>query len=345
MTRPDQTRPDRDSALELLRIFAMLGILSFHFAVNSGFDFPAEAMTLNKLWHRLIWVGGYLGDNIFVMLSGYFLVKSSSASFKKFFNLWVRMFFYSLSGFLILIFAGVESFSLRALFNVVRPITANHWWFATIYFMLYLLHPYLNIFLNKMTREEYQKFLVTAVICWSIIPTVLKTDLAGSGLMNFICLYSIAGYVRLWADDFGSKKYILYGCLFIAINFLSAVVIDLFSINMQIFRHHTFHLYKMMMPFTILAALCFLIGFKHLRIQYKFINLAASAIFGVYLIHDYVFLRKFLWRNILQGVEFQDSPYLIPYSIFAVLLVYIFCTLIELTRSKIFRIISGGRLS
>ncbi|MBQ4468883.1 MAG: hypothetical protein II917_01915, partial [Synergistaceae bacterium] len=107
------------------------------------------------------------------------------------------------------------------------------------------------------------------------------------------------------------------------------------------------HYYSgMTRPVTILATVSFLVGFKHLNIKFnKLINIFASATFGVYLIHEHYMMRHFLWLNLFHNANFQDSPYLIPYSIFAVLLVYIFCTLIELTRSKIFRIISGGRLS
>ena len=89
-----------------------------------------------------------------------------------------------------------------------------------------------------------------------------------------------------------------------------------------------------------------LIGFNSLKIPHsKIINLLASATFGVYLIHDNNFVRPFLWHKVFMNASFQNSPYLIPYSIGVILLVYVVCTLIELTRSRIFKMLSSGYLS
>ena len=74
-------------------------------------------------------------------------------------------------------------------------------------------------------------------------------------------------------------------------------------------------------------------------------TVAASATFGVYLIHDNNLVRPFLWRVVFKNASFQNSPYLIPYSIGVVILVYVACTAIEILRSKIFKIISCSKLS
>ena len=97
---------------------------------------------------------------------------------------------------------------------------------------------------------------------------------------------------------------------------------------------------------TIAAALCLLAGFRGLNIPYsKLINTIASATFGVYLIHDSNLVRPFLWLEVFRNASFQDSSYLIPYSVAVILIVYLVCTLLELVRSKIFMVISRGGLS
>ena len=208
---------------------------------------------------------------------------------------------------------------------------------------MYLIHPYLNVLLHSFNKADYKKFLLTIFLYWSIIPTFTKSHFESSNLINFICLYSLAGYFRLWAKDFGDKKYIFYGSIFITINFMSTILFDLLGLKFPIFGKGAAYFYDMMRPFTILAASSLLLGFRKLDVKYnKLINKLASATFGIYLIHDNYLTRPFLWHTVFKNASFQESSYLIPYSIAVIFIVYILCTLIELLCSKIFKTISFG---
>ena len=75
------------------------------------------------------------------------------------------------------------------------------------------------------------------------------------------------------------------------------------------------------------------LGFSKLKInQNRLINIISSATFGVYLIHDDIYIRPFLWKNIIKCASFFDSNLLIPYSLAVIAGVYVVCTLIELIR-------------
>ena len=63
------------------------------------------------------------------------------------------------------------------------------------------------------------------------------------------------------------------------------------------------------------------------------------------MIHDHDYVRKFLWLNAFRNTSYQDSSYLIPYSIAVILLVYVTCTVIKLARQRDFKTLSRGRLS
>ncbi len=321
-------------------------IIAHHFAVHGGFSFPINSITINRLWYQFIIMGGSLGNSIFVLISGYFLIKSPVINFRRMFNLWLRIFIYSVIIFCAFIFSGLEAFSLKTALKVIMPITKSQWWFASTYFVMYLVHPYINILLNGFTQDDYKKFLIAIFIYWSIIPTLTKSDFQSNALVNFICLYSLAGYFRLWASDFGNKKFILYGITCILVNYVSAILLDVIGLKIQLAARGSIYFFGMMRPFTILGTLCLLLGFRSLEIPHsKIINLLASATFGVYLIHDNNFVRPFLWHKVFMNASFQNSPYLIPYSIGVVLLVYVMCTLIELARSRIFKALSRGYLS
>ena len=67
---------------------------------------------------------------------------------------------------------------------------------------------------------------------------------------------------------------------------------------------------------------------------HKWVNIVASATFGVYLIHDNGLIRQFLWSDIFKNSQYQESVFLIPYSIIVVAIVYFICTIIDLLRQR-----------
>lgn len=75
---------ERHSNLELLRIISMLFILSHHLSVHGDFkDIWITILLNNKIWLRFIQLEGKVGVNIFVMISGYFLVSSNRIKLSK----------------------------------------------------------------------------------------------------------------------------------------------------------------------------------------------------------------------------------------------------------------------
>ena len=335
----------RNSSFELLRIIAMLGIVASYFAYGN-FSFPKDSIMLNGLWIQLIIMGGKLGVHIFVLISGYFLIESGRIKIRKLAGMWAAMLFYSVMFCFAFVMSGAVSFSGKEALYAFMPLTKSRWWFLTVYFMLYLLHPYINTMLKNLSKSEYEKMLLIMTFCWSVVPTFTNSFLASDDLIWFIYLYSISGYIRLWADDFGSRKYIWLSVMLIALNFLIVIIFDVIGLKVRMFAEHPLHLYNTQMLPTLLIPVCILMGFKHLNMKYsRFINVTASATIGVYMIHTDKFFSRYMWDEIFRINSFQNSPYLIPYSIAVILVIYVSCTLIELTRSKIFRALSCGRLS
>ena len=353
LTRPNKTVV-RNSSLELLRITGMFMIIIFHSILHGVSRFPSGIITVNKLWYQFLLMQGAIGNNIFVLISGYFLIKSPGINFSKLFNLWIKAVFYLLAVLALSVSFGLHAFSFEGLTECFMPITKGPWWFVSIYFLMYLLHPYLNMFLCSLSRDEYKKFLLAAGLYFSIFLLITDSDVGYSQLAMFICVYSFAGYIRLWADDFGSRKYILFGIALMLVNLLSAAVLDILHPKYPAaLRNSVYFFYGkhgaqlgMMRPLNILSALCMLIGFKKLDLPFsKRINFIASATLGVYMIHDNLFSTHFFWFRLFKFPLFKEKPYFVPYSVICVAGVYFYCVLVELARSDIFRRISRGRFS
>lgn len=325
----------RKSNIELLRIIAMIIIVAHHFAVHSGFDFSTNSITINRLWTQLIQIGGKIGVDVFVLISGYFLITTNKIKISKVLKLWLQILTYSILFFFVFVGLGIQPFSLKELIKCLLPITFSEWWFASVYFVLYLLTPYINRLLSSLTPKEYQRMLILLTIIWCIIPTFLTKSWGGNELLWFVYLYALAGYLRLYGNlQTGKAKwYIIFSVGLTILTYLSAVFFDLLGKRYAFFGEHATYFYQMSKLPILLISITLFIGFLGLNIRYsRFINTIASATFGIYLIHDNVFVRPFIWETVFEDALYSDRDILIPYSLMVIALVFVVCMLIELFR-------------
>lgn len=337
----EKKEPLRNSSIELLRIISMLMIVLHHFASYGEFSFDNTTLSIPRFWWNIMEMGGKLGVDVFVLISGYFLVKSKGGFFniKRILKFWGQIIFYSISIYLIFGILGISEWSIMSLVKTCFPITFSAWWFASTYFVLYIIHPFLNILLQKLDKSTYQKLLVTVLILWCIIPTFTTSSYQGNSLLWFIALYCVAGYVRLFGLNnlFIKKHYLGLWFLFSLLRYLSCVALVLLGTRIPFASSHSLYFYNQNSIFTFLSALALFMYFEKTNIGYhKWINVIASATFGVYLIHDSKIIRPLLWLDVFKNAQYQESIMLIPYSIIVVLVVYAACTIIDLVRQRLF---------
>lgn len=325
----------RQSNIELLRIIAMVMIIAHHIAVHSGFSFPAEVISVNRLWIQFIRLGGKIGVDIFVLISGYFLVTSKNLQGKKVVKLWLQIFSYSTGIFVIFFFFNNEPLSFNNVSKGFLPITFSCWWFASTYFILFLIYPFLNRLINSLSKKEYQQGLLILALGWCVIPTVFQASWQVSNLLWFIFVYALAGYIRLHFDvsKLKSAKCLLVTFSLTALTFLATVFFDILRTKVPFFNNHPINLYEMnSLPILIISVALF-VSLLSFNVGYKpIINVISSATFGVYLIHDNWMVRNALWHRIFKNANYSDSKFLVLYTIAQIVIVFIVCTAIELFR-------------
>ena len=329
----------RQTNIELLRIVAMLMIVAHHFFCHGGFEFSNETITINRLWLQLINIGGKIGVDIFIIISGYFLIDSHRIRTSKVLILWLQVFTYSIVIFSLFTILKIEKFSLKELVKSVLPITFSKWWFASAYFVLYLISPYINKLLHIMDKRTYNGYILLLTLMWCIIPTFTKQSVESNSLLWFIYLYSLAGYIKLYGFKYNVKSttFIMLSISLILLTYLSSVVFDVIGIKYKIFSEYNTFFYSQNSLPIVLSSLLLFIGFQKSEIKCsKTINIIASTTFGIYLIHDNNYMRSFLWKTLFVNNSFQDKNTLIPYSIIVILIVFFGCALIELLRKRLF---------
>jgi putative membrane protein len=328
----------RNSNIELLRIIAMLIIVMFHYSFHSGFPFDSN-MTVNKLFIQIFGFGGKVGVDIFVIITGYFMVKSKFR-INKLIKLLGQIWFYSL---IILIFSVYQNIDVLNPINIIHSILplGQTNWFANVYLILYILIPIINIIINKIRKVVYLGILLMLTILWFFIPTIMNLwpnlhhyYLGFSQLKEFIYLYALGGYIRLYGDGVSKKiSFSLIGVGLLGI-LMGIILIDILSVYDNTYLHKVFYFTAEDNGFfTLLLGLGLFLYFKGLNIPYSLcINNLAATTFGIYLIHDNELFRYYLWQHIFHSNSHYTSPWLFIYAIYTVLLVFFCCAAIDFIR-------------
>lgn len=326
----------RASNFELLRILSMLLIIGHHFAVHGGFYFHTPEVTGNMLFLQLLNMGGKIGVNLFVLISGYFLVTAPRLRWGKVLRIWLQIFFYSTLIYGIACLTGLTRFTPAEAVRACLPVSSRQWWFASTYFALYLLSGLLSRVLRRLPKPVFLGLLLAGAVLWCIFPVLTRLSWRVRDLAWFLFLFSAAGYLRLHGREVSARGSLALGAAAFFLTYLWAVV-RLYFTAQTAPRYETTYLNMYELP-ALLTSLMLFRGFAAVKLApSQPINAIASLSFGVYLIHDSDYLRYSLWQGLAKAASFGSSPWLIPWAITMIVLVYLVCGGLEALRKRLFR--------
>ncbi len=292
----------RESNIELLRILAMLGVVVMHFngEPGKGFEYVAQG-SVNHGILLTVESGAICAVNLFMLITGYFSVTTQKRDLAKALYLVLQVSVFRVAYVLV---AGLLSGSLaiRSLIGALLPVN----YFVILYVAVYLLSPYLNLALQKLTDRGRLKLLLLALALLSVWPTlvelaqdVLHVELAGlstigldgsgSGytLTNFLLMYLVGAVLRLncirWRK--GIAGAVLLSCVI-----LLTLWCKLLPGTAWMYCN----------PLVILQTMAAFLLVQNLSFTSKAVNQLASATFTCYLVHTY-FLPLVDVRKAVQG--------------------------------------------
>lgn len=311
----------RMSNFEILRIICMILIVAHHFAWHSSLS--VNTPVVNKRIMDALVVGGKIAVNVYVLISGYFMIESKF-KWEKVLRLFLQLLFYSVGIYLVLVLFKCVSFDLKSFRELFFPIYTYQYWFMSFFMLLYFLSPYLNKMLKNCNQKELL-LLILVLLIFQLDTTIAKLHFSVGNLVWFITLYIIAAYLRLYSNKLFNNKY----------SMLVTLIISLVFIIYQ-YSFKGINYWNMNKGISLICSLSLFLFFKNLDIKNnKVINLISSATLGVYLIHDNGFIRPLLWNKWINvpSLALKDSLWI--YSILIIIGVYLICTLIELLRKYI----------
>lgn len=340
---------NRNVSLDLLRIISMLMVLTLHYLGKGGLLYKSNVGEVNFIIFYILETLSIVAVNCYVLISGYFLVKSEFKP-KKVLKLWIEVVFYSITVYILVVISGFRHFSIKEAILSCFPIITKQYWFITTYMALYILSPFINKLIYALTQVEYKKLLVTVLIIFclfNILPSKMLLDnTGGCGIIWFICLYLIAGYIRLYIEEdkinIHKTKYIIIYCITAIITTVGILIVKYISENLNC-QDFSGKLLVYNMPLILIESICLFLFFNSIEIKNKklqnIILFIAPLTFSVYIIHEQPTLVKVLYTDILHTEICYHNPYAIVIMFGSVLLVFTICIYIEYARKKIIKII------
>lgn len=336
-------RSKRESNIELLRIVAIFFIIAFHYVFKS--DYTYTLLNLNTYIIKVFFFLGELGCNLFILITGYFYSKNKVSS-KKIIKILLQIYFYYfislIIGYKLNLF---DNLSLRKTIMLFLPISlTTRYWFITAYLLLYIFSPYLNIIINNISHKKYKILLLTSIVIYSIIPTIIGLLYNGSEVGFFfnrfiwvVILYFVGAFINKYGFKFldTTKKNII--CVLTTFIIMILSIKFFYDNNALLKLIGTFEIAYFWTPNNILMLLLS-VGIFNLFLKVKFkssiINIISSTTLGIYLIHDGP-LDRFIWECIFKSKYYLSSNFFLIHIIFSSLLILFICVVIDLIRQTI----------
>ena len=339
----------RQANFELLRIIAMVMIITLHYLGKGGILMPygENASLLNHAaW--LIEAFCIVSVNCYILISGYFLVESEWKP-KRIVSLVAQVLFYSIMIPVVMLCLGMISGSELSIYdwlNFIFPIQNGHYWFATHYVLFYLFVPVLAAGVQKLEKRTLQMVIIVLLLFFSVgktlIPFHLVTDTDGYHYGWFLCLFLVAAYIRKYGISWlekGKRGLCLYVsmCIFIwAVSALCGVA----ERKTGALSHYVDMPYTYNYFFVFIGSVGLFYMFRNLHIREgkvaDVIRKLAPYTFGIYLLHVHNLVIDKIMYYWLGAEKVQGKWLFIPHMIMCVVIVYIVGTVVDFVRAYLF---------
>lgn len=322
----------RNVSIEMLRVFAMFGIVFMHCVLYAYGGHNGVGTGLHGYLAQFVNVIFSVSVNILVLISGYFTIGSMSGRFlklRKLSKLYVSMAFYVALFLIIAIITGKTPIHP----SEYLPLKSNVYWFMTVYFQLMLIAPFIVRLVDTLNKTWYRLLLVVLFIT-TVVIQIYGTE-AGYSLLWFVFLFLFAGYLKIYEISVPGRL----GVLVYIVSLWGYFV--LYTLRIP-FLNWLFQIgYSNIFEF--LMSVCILLWFCDIKEPGKggaIIAKAAPCTLGVYLIHENPIVRDWLWARVGEWFPIPNVFYMILIS----LVVFCACAIVERGRQMLFKYIRIDRL-
>ena len=309
------SRSQRNSSIELYRIIATFAVLIVHF--NGWFvgdwplpDYDINNPTLFRTCQMTISAVSVICVNMFIIISGYFGIRLKFSSIVKL-CVYLGLIYIPLC---FLKFVADREFSMAVL--IERSLVISYaGYFIQCYFMLMIVSPVLNSFIDKYGRDILKWVLVFWFLefWFSCVTNVEELGYnRGYSVIHFVLMYMIARCIRLYEDDLRKVRPSLW-------------VLGYLLSTLLIIAGHVVGIkwcWDYSNPVVVFSAVCSFMPFLYMSYYNKVINWIARGTLAVYIIHDTYFFRSKLEMLDVRLLEANSYPVYLIKVLGVILLVF-----------------------
>lgn len=358
----------RHTGIELLRMAAMLMIVTMHFLSHSGNLLePGTPFSLAAATGTILENLCLGAVNAYVLISGYY---GSRGNYKpsRTIRFLCRIWFYSLLIPLVLLLFHQHTKFQEGVYGIIYylfPIETDHYWFATSFLLLMLFSPFLNVAVKFLFRKKFQIALIGIFILLSGIKSICMLSFEGFDRYG----YDFSWFVFVYLFGAYAGKYDSQGLLAVfKAKRKNAALLFLLSAGLGMaIQFVMWELGQMIPDWKETFGYCFTVPY-----HYNAINVFAASIglfylfqsmvikegkfaegirklsglsFGVYLLHEHIDIRE-CWYGWLKGIINQDNQsgllYFFVELIFCVIVVFAAGILVDFLRRCLFKMVGNA---
>ncbi len=323
----------RESNIELLRILAMAGIIILHFNnpdMGGAFSYASYG-SLNSILLYFLEIIFICGVDVFLMITGYFMLKKQEVNLYKPAGLLLQVVIYGIGVYFLRLILMKENFSLTAFGNAAIP---NNY-FVILYVVLYLLSPYINQLIASLSDEAYRRLLLLLLLLFAFYSTLINIaqNLSGQSISGIssvgidgdqngytILLFSLCYLIGAYESRRGErkqKKNLIWLVLIWILNFAWIYISLGMGIQASTLNYDN--------PLILLEAYLSFSLFKNLKMKNRrLINELAKGAFGVYLLH----MAFLIFLNV-EGMTKGNPFIMILYLLLSCIAIYLICYLAD----------------
>lgn len=324
----------RNYGIDLLRIVSMFMIVMLHSMGHGGLLKGTAPRSANYAVAWLLECGCYCAVNCFALVSGYVGLRSRFR-LSGIAALWLQVVFYHAAFTVIWALAEHRAIDFAL---ALQPVKNRAYWYYSAYFGISFFMPFLNGAVEHMDRRTAGIAAVGIVLLFSVYPTLSGTDMFktddGYHTIWLLVIYLLGACIRKHEPLKNCGKRVW------ALGYLAMVGLSCGALLLRSHIRAVPSLIQYTSPTILLAAVCLLMLFAKVtpgEKARKCIVLVSPLTFGVYLIHDSLFIRKTFISDSLTAAGSDPLPVMLAKLLGFAVLVFTVCLCIDYLRSRLFK--------
>lgn len=331
----------RERNFEVMRTLAMFSIVIYHCMCHGiggdyAFNLQQAVSMFNFTVSDFFLVFGSIAVNLYVLVSGYFLV-NTKFKVSRILRTWVSALFYSVVITTTFLLLSLEQWSVVAFGKSFFPLSTDAYWFLTQYIGLLILSPFLAMLAKQLSNRQFVALLIgMGLMVMSVIPDFpLGKRFCvshGNSVWSFVYLFFIAGYIRLHLKRIPIERLLILVIALVLLTLMSEILLGTHNgiAHLLWLNYNGILLFLSVAVFVLIRQ----IEIPDVGIWSVMVKVAPFT-FGVYLIHDHLLVRDWLWK-ILSLTSYANQWIFVLMVIVACLLIFVICIVIDYFRKKLF---------